>query len=188
MTGPAVASAPGGSPAGALPVIPASAEPPAVRDGSPAAKRAWREGLAFEEMLLEELAQSLSATAGASGEGEEGSEGPAGAGTEAQGAGGLADPLTGALLPRALAEGLVRGGGIGLAAKLAETIDPAKGAGGHRTEAHGAQALGAGAQGAGPVAGGAQAPSASGAATGAAGAALPGRGGGAQAPAEGGER
>lgn len=184
MTGAAPAAVSGASAQGALPIVPASAEPASVRDGSPALKRAWREGLAFEEMLLEELAQSLSATAGLGGEGEAGEAGEAAAAGEATGQGSPGGPLAGALLPRTLAEGMLRGGGVGLAAQLAETLarpGSLTGAG----SAGGASGREAGPLGAAGAVGGAQAPSETSEA-GPRASDAPGQRGGARAPSSGG--
>lgn len=103
-------------PPGGLPVVSAAREPSFVREGSPKVKGAYQEGLGFEEMLLEELGQSLATS---SGLGEEaGEEGEAGA-TEGQAGGSGANMLSSSLLPRALAEGVISGGGLGLASQLA---------------------------------------------------------------------
>ncbi|HEY2767763.1 MAG TPA: hypothetical protein VGI76_05865 [Solirubrobacteraceae bacterium] len=97
--------------------------PPAVRDGAPGAKQAYETAQSFEEMLLGQLSQSLMQSSGLAGEGE-GESGEAGASSD--GAGGM---LT-SLLPQTLTEGVMRAGGLGLAAQLVDVLDPsARGAG-----------------------------------------------------------
>lgn len=89
-------------------------EPEAVRNGSTAVKSAYQKGLAFEEMLTEEMTKSLTEMGGL-GEGEEGS---------AEGG----NSLVSSLLPQALAQGVVAGGGLGMAAQLANEVAANEGA------------------------------------------------------------
>lgn len=97
-------------------------EPEAVRNGSTAVKSAYQQGLAFEEMLTEEMTKSLTEMGGLGEEGEEGSGGEGGA----LGSGG--NSLVSSLLPQALAQGVVAGGGLGLAAQLANEAAAKEGA------------------------------------------------------------
>jgi Rod binding domain-containing protein len=96
--------------------------PAAVRNGSATVKKAYASAQGFEEMLLQQLSQSMLQSSGLGGEGgsegEEGSEGSSG------GEGGM---LT-SLLPQALTEGVMREGGLGLATQLMSSLDPAAGA------------------------------------------------------------
>ncbi|HSZ69912.1 MAG TPA: hypothetical protein VK756_06100 [Solirubrobacteraceae bacterium] len=97
--------------------------PAAVRDGSPSVKQAYASAQSFEEMLLQQLSQSMLAS---SGLGEEGG-GSEGGGEEAGGAGAPSSASAGAigsLLPQALTEGVMREGGLGLAAQLMHSLDP----------------------------------------------------------------
>jgi len=91
-------------------------EPAAVRNGSPAVKRAWSEAVGFEEMLVSQLTQTMSQSAGL---GEEGAEGE-GSTTP----GGGASLLT-SMMPQTLAESISQAGGLGLASQLLDSIDPA---------------------------------------------------------------
>jgi len=104
----------------AVPVMNQSSVPAAVREGSSAAKQAYTTGQGFEEMLLQQLSQSLAQSSGLGGEGD-GGEG----GGEEEGASSQAGGALEALLPQALTEGIMRGGGIGLATQLMHTLDPA---------------------------------------------------------------
>jgi hypothetical protein len=83
-------------------------EPAAVRNGPPAAKRAYQTGLAFEQVLVDQLTQELASTAtGGSSEG---------------------DPASNAyanLMPQTLGSAIMSAGGTGLAMQLATALDPA---------------------------------------------------------------
>jgi hypothetical protein len=101
------------------PRVDTAREPASVREGSPAMQRAYQEGLGFEEMLTEELSKSLAETGGIGGEGE--SEAGA-SGEEGESSLGAGSSLVSSLLPRVLSEGVVSGGGMGLATQLANEI------------------------------------------------------------------
>src|ERR1700753_1315303 len=84
-----------------------------VRKGSPELQRDYALGLQFEQMLTQQLAGALTASAGLEGGGsgeEEGSAGQAGSG------------MLSSMLPGALASGVAQGGGLGLAAELARQM------------------------------------------------------------------
>jgi hypothetical protein len=103
-----------------LPVVDEARAPAAVREGSSAVKQAYSSAQGFEEMLMQQLSQSMLASGGL---GEGGSEGEAGSGEEAgssEDGGALSS-----LLPQALTEGVMREGGLGLAAQLARSLAPA---------------------------------------------------------------
>jgi Rod binding domain-containing protein len=112
--------------------------PAAVRNGSATVKHAYASAQDFEEMLLQQLSQSMLQSSGLGGEG-------GGEGEESSGSSGEGGMLT-SLLPQALTEGVMREGGLGLATQLMSSLDPAAG-----TAATGAIAAG------GAVAGGAAA-------------------------------
>jgi hypothetical protein len=104
------------------PVVSPALEPASVRNGSASVKRAYAEGLGFEEMLAEELTRSL---AEGTGLGEEGIAGAAaqGAGEESEegsAIGGGANSEISSLLPHALSQGLISHGAFGLATKFAD--------------------------------------------------------------------
>ncbi|HUN77609.1 MAG TPA: hypothetical protein VMU32_01680 [Solirubrobacteraceae bacterium] len=116
-----------------LPVTSPLHEPAFVRNGSAAVKQDYATAEGFEEMLLQQLSQSLLQSGGLGGEGGEGEgEGLSGGGEE--GGGGSSESgagVLGSLLPQALGEGLMRDGGLGLAGQLVGALDPAAaGAGG----------------------------------------------------------
>ncbi|HVR04416.1 MAG TPA: hypothetical protein VMS02_00125, partial [Solirubrobacteraceae bacterium] len=120
------------SPAGGLPVTSQLREPAAVRNGSSAVKQAYSTAQGFEEMLLQQLSQSLAASSGLGGEGGEGETGAGGGegeaglgGGEEGGAAQAGGGMLGSLLPQTLSEGVMRAGGLGLATQLVGALDPA---------------------------------------------------------------
>jgi hypothetical protein len=120
-----VAAAAGGLGSG-LPVTSQAREPAAVRQGSSAVKQAYATAQGFEELLLQQLSQSLAASSGLGGEGGEGETSPAGGegGGEEGSAAAAGGGMLGSLLPQALSEGVMRAGGLGLASQLMGTLDP----------------------------------------------------------------
>ncbi len=90
-------------PAG-LPPIDASLLPADIRTAAPARKQAYEAGLGFERLLVQQLTQSLADSA-----------------RDAMGG----DSPYASLLPDALADGVMAGGGLGLARQLADAIQPA---------------------------------------------------------------
>jgi hypothetical protein len=122
-------------PAGSLPLIDPAYEPAVIRNGDKKAQDAYHTGLAFENVLVNELAQQLSATVpgldgsddGLGGTSDD-SAGAGGGGTGGGfmgGAGGLG--AYSSLLPQTLASSVMQGGGAGLAMQIAKSIDPALG-------------------------------------------------------------
>lgn len=96
--------------------------PAAVRAGDPKAKQAYATALQFEQLLVGELSQSLvqgsgleEGTGGSAGAGGDGASGGEGAGTSS---------LLSSLVPQALSESIMRGGGLGLAGSLTRALDP----------------------------------------------------------------
>lgn len=89
--------------------------PAAVRDNAPGARQAYATAQSFEELLLGQLSQSLLQSSGLSGEGEGGGDG--------QSAGGESG-MVASLLPQTLTEGVMRAGGLGLAAQMMQAINP----------------------------------------------------------------
>jgi Rod binding domain-containing protein len=98
-------------PAGVAPVNQAL-EPTWVRNGSAATQQAYHTALAFEEMLLEQLSGALTQD-GLQGESEESGE---------EGAPKLGGGVFSSLLPQALSQGLVAGGGLGVADELTREL------------------------------------------------------------------
>jgi hypothetical protein len=124
-------SASASMPAGTLPLIDPANEPAAIRNGDKKAQDAYKTGLAFENVLVNELAQQLSATVpgldgsddGLGGTSDDSSD--TGSSGGVGGAGGLG--AYSSLLPQTLATGVMSGGGTGLAMQIAKSIDPALG-------------------------------------------------------------
>ncbi len=110
-----------------LPAVSQTLEPAWVRKGSAATQKAYETALAFEQMLVEELSQSLTASSGLGG--ESGAEGESSEGSS--GSGGASGPLS-SMLPQALTSGVMSAGGLGLAAQMTRQLAgvAAQGAGG----------------------------------------------------------
>jgi Rod binding domain-containing protein len=108
-----------------LPTVDQATEPASVRAGGQAAKNAYETGLAFEQMLDNELTQTLSSTISGTGSSDDG----LGATTDpTDPSGASADPAASAfssMLPNALSTGLMTSGGTGVAMQIARSIDPA---------------------------------------------------------------
>lgn len=96
-----------------IPVVNQALEPTWVRHGSAAVQKEYAIGQQFEQMLVTQLARSLTATTGLSGEGE-GSEGEQG--------GQAGSSVLSSMLPQALASGVANDGGLGLAAELTHQL------------------------------------------------------------------
>jgi hypothetical protein len=111
-----------------LPVIDQSTEPASVRNGDQTAKNAYQTGMAFEQMLVNELSQQLTATVSGTGSSDDGLGGTTDDGTGDDSSSASADPAVGAyssLLPDALTSGVMSTGGTGIAMQIAQAIDPA---------------------------------------------------------------
>jgi Rod binding domain-containing protein len=106
-----------------LPVVDQALEPASVRHGSAAVQKAYQSALAFEQVLVEQLSKSLSASSGLGGEAssQEGESGSEEGGSSASG--GLSS-----MLPQALASGVMHAGGLGLAAQMAQQMQAHEGA------------------------------------------------------------
>lgn len=85
-------------PLSALPSVPDSALPRAVREGSPGERQSYRAALGFERMFVEQLLKS------------------------ATGGKGFVEGPQGAAVDSALADAMVANGGFGLAAQLHSQI------------------------------------------------------------------
>ena len=96
--------------------------PASVRNGSAAVKQAYASAQGFEEMLLQQLSSSLVQSSGLSGEGESAGDGSGEAGSP-EGGGEAGDSMLSSLLPQTLTEGVMREGGLGLAAQLMSSLD-----------------------------------------------------------------
>jgi hypothetical protein len=119
-------------PAGTLPLMDPATEPAAIRNGDQKAKNAYQTGLAFENVLVNQLAQQLSATVpgldgsddGLGGTSDDSSS--AGSSGGVGGSGGLG--AYSSLLPQTMATSIMSGGGTGIAMEIAKSIDPGLGA------------------------------------------------------------
>ena len=113
-------------PAG-LPAVNQASEPEWVRRGSASTQKAYETALSFEATLIEQLSQSLTSTSGLDGgssaEGEPSSED---GGSSASG--GAATGELSSLLPQALTGGVMKAGGLGLAAQLTRELQGAQSA------------------------------------------------------------
>lgn len=110
-----------GASAAGLPVVNQASEPEWVRRGSSSTKKAYESALAFEEMLVEQLSQSLAATGGVDAEASQ-----EGTGGSEEGGSSQANAGTGelsSLLPQALTGGVMRAGGLGLAAQMTRELE-----------------------------------------------------------------
>jgi hypothetical protein len=118
-------------PTSSLPPIDPANEPAAIRNGDQKAKGAYQTGMAFENVLVNELAQQLSATV----PGLDGSDDGLGGTSDDSSAAGSTGGVGGggglgaysSLLPQTLASSVMSGGGTGIAMEIAKSIDPALG-------------------------------------------------------------
>ena len=120
-------------PATNTPPVDPALEPESVRNGNQAAKNAYQTGLAFENVLMNQLAQAMTATVpGASGDddGLGGSSSDDSGDSSSDATGGLTGADSGisaysSLLPTALTSGVMSSGGTGIAMQIAQSLDPA---------------------------------------------------------------
>ncbi|HJS95242.1 MAG TPA: hypothetical protein VJ741_13345 [Solirubrobacteraceae bacterium] len=113
-------------PAANLPPIDSALLPADIRNGDAKAKQAYQEALGFEDVLMQQLTQQLAATVTSPG-GD--SSGSGDSSDSSSGSGGLlgSDPSTNAfasLIPTALTQSIMSGGGTGMAYQLARALDP----------------------------------------------------------------
>jgi Rod binding domain-containing protein len=107
-------------PTSSVPAINQALEPEAVRNGNQTAKNAYNEGLAFEDVLVNELAQEMTATVpGLDGDSDDSSDGS----SDSSSGSGLG--AYSSLLPQALTSSIMSDGGTGLAFQIARDLDPA---------------------------------------------------------------
>jgi Rod binding domain-containing protein len=107
----------------ATPAVDPATEPAAVRNGGTKAEQAYETGLAFEQMLVSELTQELQSST--SSDGSDGSGGGDGSDSGLLGNSSDSADMLGQLLPQALTQGITSTGGLGVAAQIAASIDPA---------------------------------------------------------------
>jgi Rod binding domain-containing protein len=92
-----------------LPPIDASLLPADVRKAGPKAERAYQSALAFENVLIDQLTQSLGSTLSSAAGDDSGDDDSGGDATSA---------LTAQMIPDALSQSLTASGGLGLARQL----------------------------------------------------------------------
>jgi hypothetical protein len=100
--------------------------PANIRNGNKQAQQAYTEGLAFEQVLVNQLTTQL---ANSIGSGSPAPTGDSGDGSSGSGSGGLlggsSSSAYSSMIPSALTSSIMDGGGLGLAEQFAQTIDPA---------------------------------------------------------------
>ncbi|HZE03690.1 MAG TPA: hypothetical protein VE127_00605 [Solirubrobacteraceae bacterium] len=114
-------------PAANLPPIDAALMPADIRNGDARAKHAFQEALGFENILMQQLTQQLADTVTSPGGGSSDSGGSSD--PSASSSGGIlgSDPSANAfasLIPTALTQSIMSGGGVGIADRLAHALDP----------------------------------------------------------------
>jgi hypothetical protein len=108
-----------------LPAVNQALEPDWVRHGSASTQKDYETALAFEQTLVEQLSQSLTASSGLEGESSQEDEAGSESGSSSFGAG---DSQLSSLLPQALTGGVMHAGGLGLAAQLTQELAGTQGA------------------------------------------------------------
>jgi Rod binding domain-containing protein len=99
--------------------------PANIRNGDGKAKQAYSEGLAFEDMLVNELTQQLANTMyGGSGADGDPSSSASASGSSSGGMLGGASAYA-SMIPQALTSSIMSGGGLGMADQFAQELDPA---------------------------------------------------------------
>jgi hypothetical protein len=121
-------------PSGSLPLIDPANEPAAIRNGDKKAQDAYQTGLAFENLLVTQLAQQLAATVpgldgsddGLGQSSDDSSDAGSTGSTGGVGGGGGLGAYS-SLLPQTLTSSIMQGGGTGIAMQIAKSIDPGLG-------------------------------------------------------------
>lgn len=104
-----------------LPPVNQALEPAWVRHGSAATQKTYATALAFEQMLVQQLSKSLTASTGVEGESSQGSEG------SEEGGPSFGTSELSSLLPQALSNGVMSAGGLGLAEQLTRELQSTQG-------------------------------------------------------------
>ncbi|MGH2863500.1 MAG: hypothetical protein ACRDLT_18645 [Solirubrobacteraceae bacterium] len=113
-----------GSAAG-IPNLNVASVPANIRNGGSKAMQAYGEGLAFEDVLVNELTQQLSQTMfGGSGAGSSSDSADSADGSSSSSMLGGASAYA-SMIPQALSSSIMSGGGLGMAENFAEELDPA---------------------------------------------------------------
>jgi hypothetical protein len=108
-----------------IPALNVADIPADVRNGNKQAQQAYTEGLAFEEVLVNQLTTQLANTMGSNALDPSSSSS---SDSSSQGGSGLlsgsSSSAYASLIPSALTSSIMDGGGLGLAQEFAQTIDP----------------------------------------------------------------
>ena len=96
--------------------------PANVRNGNAEARQAYTEGLAFEQVLVNELTTQLANTMGSDSSDMTGDS--TDSGTDGL-LGGSGSSAYSSMIPQALSSSIMSGGGLGMAEQFAAAIDPA---------------------------------------------------------------
>jgi Rod binding domain-containing protein len=115
-----------------VPVVDGANEPADIRNGNSAAQKAYQEALGFEDILVQQLTQELASTVTSPADSSDSSGSSGSSDSSSNSSGGIlgSDPSTSAfasLIPTALTQSIMSGGGLGIAQQLAQSIDPAIG-------------------------------------------------------------
>ena len=110
-----------------IPNLNVASVPANIRGGGSKAMQAYSEGLAFEDMLVNELTQQLSKSMfGGSGSGGTATSGGSDGGDGSSGSSMLGGASAYAsMIPQALTSSIMSGGGLGMAEQFAQEFDPA---------------------------------------------------------------
>jgi len=114
-----------GSDAG-IPNLNVATIPANIRNGDSKAKAAYSQGLAFEDMLVNELTQQLANTMDSS----DSTDGSSTDGTSGSSDGSAGSSMLGgssayaSMIPQALSSSIMDGGGLGIAESFAQELDP----------------------------------------------------------------
>jgi hypothetical protein len=121
----ATAGSASGSATTGLPVVNQALEPAWVRDGSASTQKAYASALSFEQTLVEQLSQTLTATSGLESESSSSGEAESSSEEGATSASGAGDSQLSSMLPQALSSGVMHAGGLGLAAQMTRDLESA---------------------------------------------------------------
>jgi hypothetical protein len=135
ISSPDAVSLAGYSSSASLPIVSEANLPADIRNGNAQAKSAYDEGLEFEQVLVNQLAQQLSSTVSSadplssdSSDGSDGSDdGDSSDGGSSGLLGGSTDSAYSSLISQALTQSVMSGGGLGIANEIAKDIDPSIG-------------------------------------------------------------
>ena len=114
-------------PASNLPPIDSALLPADIRGGNAQAKQAYQQALGFEDILMQQLTQQLADTVTSPGDDSSDPSGSSDPSNSSSGGILGSDPSTNAfasLIPTALTQSIMSGGGVGIADQLARAIDP----------------------------------------------------------------